>query len=258
MSEYSGPKTGVNDFDASRWRDFYANLFGIGVIKGARVQGAAGGDLAVTSPSGLNVTVATGAACVKGFLYASDTAAVAKVLGAADPSLPRIDTLCVQWNYASGVPTCVIAVKAGTPASSPVAPTLTQNDTTYELALADCRVNAGATTIASVTDRRTYAQAVIPFTIGHASGNIPISDGTVNTNLNADMVDGAHAGNAAGNVALANGTVVATLNADLLDGLNSTALVQTGTHNTVTPLKISAGTALPGTLDANEAFLLFA
>lgn len=190
MTVYSGPKFGSTDFDASRWRDLYSNIFGTGVIKSARVQGAAGGDLAATNPSTLNWSVATGAALIKGFAAIVDTAAATGTLSAADPSLPRIDTVVLSWAYNSGAPTLSVTQVTGTPASSPVAPTLTQNDTTYQLPLADMRVNAGATTVASVTDRRIYAIAVIPYTIGHASGNIPISDGTVNTNLNADLLDG--------------------------------------------------------------------
>ena len=29
-------------------------------------------------------------------------------------------------------------------------------------------------------------------TVGNANGNVPLSNGTVNTNLNADMIDGKH------------------------------------------------------------------
>lgn len=43
------------------------------------------------------------------------------------------------------------------------------------------------------------------FTAGNASGNVPVSNGTVNTNLNADMVDGANAGTAANQVLLLSG-----------------------------------------------------
>lgn len=225
MAQYSGPKYGVTDFDGSRWRDLFSNLFGIGVFKGGRVQGAAGGDLAVSATTGLGYSVATGAACIKGFFYGSDGAAVTGTLAAADPTFPRIDTIVLSWAFASGAPTCSVSVKQGTPASSPVAPTLTQNDTTYEFPLADCLVNAGATTIASVTDRRTYCAATLAYAVGHASGNIPVSDGTVNTNLNAD----------------------------LLDGVDSTGYAVKGTHSAGQP-KLSYGSGAPGSLDANEIY----
>lgn len=59
------------------------------------------------------------------------------------------------------------------------------------------------------------------YTAGNALGNVPVSNGTVNTNLNADLLDGYHAGNASGQVPVSNGTVNTNLNADLLDGYHA-------------------------------------
>ncbi len=59
---------------------------------------------------------------------------------------------------------------------------------------------------------------------GNASGAIPLSNGTVNSNLNADLLDGYHAGNASGAIPLSNGTLNSNLNADLLDGHHAAAL----------------------------------
>jgi hypothetical protein len=60
------------------------------------------------------------------------------------------------------------------------------------------------------------------FTIGNSSGEIPVSNGTVNTNLNADLLDGLNSGNASGNVPVSNGTLNTNLNADLHDGYHAT------------------------------------
>ncbi len=46
------------------------------------------------------------------------------------------------------------------------------------------------------------------------------------------------------------------LDADKLDGIDSTGFGQVGSHNSISPLKISAGTTLPGTLDSREIFIL--
>lgn len=65
------------------------------------------------------------------------------------------------------------------------------------------------------------------FTIGNTSGEIPVSNGTKNVNLNADLLEGIHAGNATGQIPVNNGSTNVNLraavadNADLLDGLNS-------------------------------------
>lgn len=56
---------------------------------------------------------------------------------------------------------------------------------------------------------------------GHSTGQIPVSDGTVNATLNADTVDGFHAGNGAGAVPINNGTLNTTLNAAQLGGLSA-------------------------------------
>lgn len=69
---------------------------------------------------------------------------------------------------------------------------------------------------------------------GNASGNVPVSNGTVNTNLNADLLDGQHGtffqarenhtGTQAPSTISPQGTG-SGLNADLLDGLHSSAFL---------------------------------
>jgi hypothetical protein len=48
----------------------------------------------------------------------------------------------------------------------------------------------------------------------NGSGDIPISNGTVNTGLNADQLDGYHAGNSSGNIPISNGTTNTNLVAE--------------------------------------------
>jgi len=55
----------------------------------------------------------------------------------------------------------------------------------------------------------------------NTTGKIPISNGTVNTDLNADKLDGYHAGNGAGALPISNGTVNTSLNADTVDGFHA-------------------------------------
>ena len=74
------------------------------------------------------------------------------------------------------------------------------------------------------------------------TGGIPLSNGSLNSNLNTDLLDGYHAGNTGGKVPLSNGTVNSTLNADLIDGQHGAAFALNGhTHATLT-----AGTGLSG------------
>lgn len=76
-------------------------------------------------------------------------------------------------------------------------------------------LNAGTPTALSATvgadNRPVYLNAGTitagTYTFGNASGNAPISNGTVNTNLNADLLDGWHAGGQTGSVLKKSGYV---------------------------------------------------
>ncbi len=48
-----------------------------------------------------------------------------------------------------------------------------------------------------------------------------LNNGTLNTNLNADTVDGYHAGNSSGQIPINNGTLNTNLNADMVDGYHA-------------------------------------
>jgi len=134
-------------------------LGGLGVVPGINNQ------LEVTT-NGTNmvISVASGEYLATlgeaGLLYAWP-AARTLTADTADATNPRIDTVALRF-YPPGVEQegriDLVLVK-GTAASSPSAPSLTQNLATYwEEALADVRVDAGVTSLASnkVTDRRRY------------------------------------------------------------------------------------------------------
>jgi hypothetical protein len=55
---------------------------------------------------------------------------------------------------------------------------------------------------------------------GNSAGEVPFSNGVVNTNLNSDMLDGYHAGNASGNVPVSNSTYNTDLFAERSDEIN--------------------------------------
>ncbi len=113
-------------------------------------------DLKVTGDStGMNVKVAAGYAIVRGHAY-YNSAQVTLTIGAAGAS-PRIDTVVLRLDPTAN--SIVLAVVAGTPGASPVAPTLTQTDEgTFELAIGSVAVGASVSTISAgnVTDVRSY------------------------------------------------------------------------------------------------------
>lgn len=116
----------------------------------------AGTELKVTGDStGMNVKVAVGYAMVRGHFYSNDSILTLTVT-AANTS-PRIDLVVLRLDPTANTITAV--VKAGTPAASPVAPSLTVTDTgTYEVTIASIEVAANASTItaANVTDLRPF------------------------------------------------------------------------------------------------------
>ncbi len=74
----------------------------------------------------------------------------------ADAVLPRIDRVVVSWQTTNYVALPEIIILKGTPASVPVAPVLTNNDTLRQISLAAIRIPAGATAISAdmITDER--------------------------------------------------------------------------------------------------------
>jgi hypothetical protein len=128
--------------------------------------------LAITqnSPAGMTVRAATGWCAVIGTIQANmgvytvyNDATQVLTITPADPTNPRIDVVAVvvQDSYYTGsADTVIFQVVAGTPASSPVAPSLPAN----AISLAQVYVNAGATSIvtANITDTRVAVTTNLP------------------------------------------------------------------------------------------------
>lgn len=121
----------------------------------AGVNGApTGTELKVTAGTGLQVAVAAGQAMVRGHYYIS-TASETLTIATANATNPRIDSIVLTLDPSAN--SVVLAVVAGTPASSPVAPTLTQTDAgIYQYQLATVLVPAAATSVSTITDTRSF------------------------------------------------------------------------------------------------------
>lgn len=112
--------------------------------------------LGVTASDGLSVTVAPGIAWLKYAEFAGvaygNTEAKRLQLDAASTNYPRIDRIVIRYSKSENK--VYLAVRKGTAAKSPSAPAIVRDANTYEISLAQVRVNAGATSVSSITDER--------------------------------------------------------------------------------------------------------
>lgn len=152
------------EYSALEWVSYWNKLHGVGSVypNYGILKGTGGGTyepLAVlaTNPASVNVEVQVGSALVNGRLYQTD-AVISLPIAANASGNARIDTIILRTDFV--LQTIRAAVLQGTPAASPVRPTLTQNATFWEIPLADVAVANGFATIAQndITQRRRYVQ----------------------------------------------------------------------------------------------------
>lgn len=108
----------------------------------------------VVASSGMNVVVKTGKGQI-GFNWFEIESDTTLEIAKSDVVLNRIDRVVIQRSLTNR--NTVIYVKQGTLASNPTPPTLTRNESVYEIALADILVskNISAITTSLITDQRS-------------------------------------------------------------------------------------------------------
>lgn len=157
-----------------------------GVLRGQDNALATTGD-----SSGMQVKVATGQVWIEGH-WGQSTSIKTVPLTAAHATLARKDYIVARADFVNN--RIELDAVTGTPAASPVVPSLTRNSSVYEVQLAEVAVAAAASTISSgnVTDRRIFDSAVAKFT---KTGTQSISNNTwtkvsasSNTTFSGDVV----------------------------------------------------------------------
>lgn len=153
MSDTSAPWDG-NPWAEVDWYRHMVTTMPSGVL-GSPAASATDGSLA-WSASGLSITPAAGRANVGGSGYVrSAPLSSVTVTANTHASYNRIDRLVLRRDLSSHQTT--LTVIAGTPASAPAVPAITQNDETFDLPLFRFTVpSTSGTTLTGVVDERAW------------------------------------------------------------------------------------------------------
>jgi len=183
MTEISRPWNGTVTGDAgpysdTDWQELYQAIIGWGgsranngVFLSSGAQPNDGLKVEESSPAAATVDVLAGAALIQGIAYISD-ATETLAIGANASGNARIDTVVLQADYA--LQTVRLAILPGTPAASPVAPSLTQTaGIMWEIPLANIAVANGFTTITDsvISPRRDWVNAPPGIYLDHIVNN---------------------------------------------------------------------------------------
>lgn len=148
-------KNGDRKYDATQMSTLFNGIIRDGVFANYPNTGDA---LKTTPGIGLNVTVGPGRAWFNG-TWTDNDGSITLPIDTAHSSLKRIDAVVLVVNKSANADNSVtpaipsrangIAIKKGTPASTPTRPTMVQANGIYQYALAYVTVNANATSISS-------------------------------------------------------------------------------------------------------------
>lgn len=157
MAQTAFPMSNSHILKTEDWSKIAGNWTATGVIRSILNE-----LLVYADSTGMQVKVKSGAAFIRGIYYESDSE-VTLPIGAANSTNPRIDYVIVRLDLT--METVQLAVLQGVAAVTPSAPTLTQNSSRWEIALARVTVDANAVTITAskVGDERTHVGTSNPY-----------------------------------------------------------------------------------------------
>lgn len=201
MTESSIPQQGTTLGDASaapysadafalymsKQIGFGGSRANLGIVRGNSASPVSniafyGLDVRATNPASASINLKSGTALVTGTLY-ENTADISLAVGANSSGNPRIDTVVLRKDYVAQ--TVRVVLKQGTPAASPVPPSLTQSaGSTWEIALADIAVANGFSTISQtdITPRGAFINEpdrIILDRVKNVSGGILVTGDVV-------------------------------------------------------------------------------
>ena len=154
---FGGPEGAIPEYNQTQFAEVFKRILSDGIFSGVDNEF----EVTETDPVSLGVKVNTGWAFIQGFWAYNDDALI-KTLGAADPSLDRIDRIVLRLDTNTDFE-ITVEVLEGTPSADPSAPALTQTDSIYEIEVAQIEVGATVTSIsnANITDGRDYVTSSV-------------------------------------------------------------------------------------------------
>lgn len=130
-------------------RKLIKNMFSDGVLPNPSTN------MQVAAGTGMNVIVYPGFACCNGCMKLEESQRTLAVQ-ASNTAYDRIDTVVLRLNDNDSERICDFYILEGTPATSPVRPTLTRSESVWELGLADLFIAKNSTALSNqrITDTR--------------------------------------------------------------------------------------------------------
>ncbi|MFD0407287.1 hypothetical protein [Kitasatospora sp. NPDC127116] len=145
--------------DQVRWQKMAAAFSPSGVI-GKATDSALSVAQNLSSQLPRTVDVQPGKAFVKGFCYESDSAVTLQFFENPDMN-PRIDLVVLELDMSKGI--VRLATVKGSPASTPLPPSLTQElGGVWQIAIAECTIASSATSVSTIYDQRVFIGNSLP------------------------------------------------------------------------------------------------
>jgi hypothetical protein len=141
----------INSKDFARYMSSFISN-GIIIANGDVLQD----ELKVTNAGGTEIAIEPGIIHINGRVGWLDTGLETLLLDIGG-TLDRIDRVVVEMNATEDIRSIIIKVIKGVENANPVPPNLIRTEDIYQISLAQCRVNAGQSVIASILDERADA-----------------------------------------------------------------------------------------------------
>ena len=130
--EHYGFFNGGTEYGQEEFNRYFDNIYESGI--------AVNSDQSLQYPLSISsgkIRVGIGFSIIRGFFHYNDS--VKELTLAPDTNLPKIYRIILQLNIATA--SVSLVTRAGSAASSPSAPSITRNETVYELSLAQYKVD---------------------------------------------------------------------------------------------------------------------